>query len=92
MISFIYFIRQFEIDILTAEQQIEEANHSLRETIVSNNMTKIQETQSCIEMVLEAKKISSSQLEELKSKKQKLNYFLPVPDIDFPHEKFVSIK
>ena len=73
MISFIYFIRQFEIDILTAEQQIEEANHSLRETIVSNNMTKIQETQSCIEMVLEAKKISSSQLEELKSKKQKLN-------------------
>ena len=47
-------------------------NHSLREAIVGNNMTKIQEAQSRIEMALEAKKRSSSQLEELKAKKQKL--------------------
>ena len=47
-------------------------NHSLREAIVGNNMTKMQEAQSRIEMALEAKKRSSSQLEELKAKKQKL--------------------
>ena len=62
-----------EIDILTAEQQTEEANHSLREAIICNNMTKIQEAQSPIEMPLEVKKRSSSQLEELKPKKQKLS-------------------
>ena len=51
----------------------------MREAIVSNNMTKIQEAQSRIEMALEAKKRSNNQLEELKAKKQKLDRFLPVP-------------
>ena len=36
-------------------------------------MVKIQDAQSRIEMALEAKKRSSSQLEEFKAKKQKLN-------------------
>lgn len=46
------FNRQFEVDISTAEQQTEEANHSLREAIISSNMKKIQEAQSRIEMAL----------------------------------------
>ena len=67
------FIRQFESDISAGEQQIEETNHSLRETIVWNNMTKIQEAQSHIEITFQGKKRSSSQLEERKAKRQKLN-------------------
>ena len=58
---------------MTAEQKTEEANHSLTEVIVCNNMTKIQEAQSRIEMALKAKKKLSSQLEELKAKKQRLS-------------------
>ena len=61
LISFIFILlRQFEVDISTAEQQTEEANHSLREAIVSSNMKKIQETQSRIEMALGGKKRSTT--------------------------------
>ena len=61
--------------MLTAKQQIEEDNCQtiIEEAIVCNSMTKIQEAQSHIEMALEAKKRSSSQLDEVKAKKQKLN-------------------
>ena len=58
------FIRQFESDISAGEQQTEETNHNLREAIVCNNMTKIQEAQSRIEITFQGKKRSSSQLEE----------------------------
>ena len=62
--------RQFKTDIGLADQYIDEGNSDLRKAIASQDMSKVQEAQSKLEMAISARNRSSEKLETLIKKKK----------------------
>ena len=64
------YFRQFKTDIGLADQCIEEGNSDLRKAIASQDMSKVQEALSKLEMPVSARNRSSEKLETLIKKKK----------------------